>query len=290
MIARPWAAAACILVSKRPKEGYRILFEKRSSGSRFMPNYYVFPGGKYHSSDYSSHWLKVLPQLAKRRQWPLYITAIRETFEECGILLGCDEKVQQPNNTAFQDARVRVIDDPAAFTPTLLEKLGVSLNLPQLHPWHRFCGPETAKTRFDTMFYLTISSIDPDFVSGDQFEVIETTWLSPTEALEKFKTGLLQLAPPQWYILHELEKFTTVEALEKEIQQRKYPLLYRPVSGFNDTAFFLPGDENHDTYRGQAGDRHRFVTTSRWETIELQNNLSRQPVDSFATTPDAVLS
>lgn len=123
--------------------------------------------------------MTVFPQLAKRRQWPLYITAIRETFEECGVLLGCDETIQQLNTTSFQDARIKVLNDPAAFTPALLEKLGVSLNIPQLHPWHRFCGPETAKTRFDTMFYLTISSIDPDTVSGDQFEVIETAWLSP---------------------------------------------------------------------------------------------------------------
>lgn len=104
-------AASLILAAKSPfnTANFQILCLKRSSKSGFMPNSYVFPGGNLSDADRSVEWRKIFekyPQvghLAARENTPpilrdtdaellpnylaFRICAIRETFEECGVLL-----------------------------------------------------------------------------------------------------------------------------------------------------------------------------------------------------------
>ncbi|QMW24343.1 NUDIX hydrolase [Sandaracinobacteroides saxicola] len=91
---RPKNAATLILV-RRDGEKHRILLGRRSGGHDFMPNKWVFPGGRIHPSDYRVPLVDDLSPrtIADLGETPhfaraLALTAIRELFEETGLVLG----------------------------------------------------------------------------------------------------------------------------------------------------------------------------------------------------------
>lgn len=227
----------------------------------------------------------------------MYVTAIRETFEECGVLAStCGHPHLTLNE--FQRGRLRVYEDAAQFQ-TLMSAWHVELDFGSLYPWGRFCAPKSAKRRFDTMFYMRIVSLRhvDQFRVHDDHEIAGTAWYSPNEALVQYRNGKIQLAPPQWYVLNELQQhFRTIQDLHHAAQNRPYPLLYEPVplSTHDDsTAFALPGDEAHETYRGCIGDLHRMTVLEALSptpvVTELKRTIAFDPAMHFPSTPDPTL-
>lgn len=180
---------------------YRVLMVKRSNGSSFMASAYVFPGGQVEVADFDHRWYELYAQLgftradldafstdivgprppiidqsvtlSKLRQdnvpllasdIGLRISAIRETFEEAGILLLTSLQDQQANSenccTAvekldnFADWQLKVRKDPKAFFD-LCHHLRLVPNIWSLYEWSDWLTPvSVGHRRFDTIFYV----------------------------------------------------------------------------------------------------------------------------------------
>jgi len=190
----------------------------------------------------------------------LRIAAIRETFEETGVLLLTDPKKVQPlgaSNTPVSELdaalhgidlsswREKVRNDGSSFLE-LCSATGLCPDIWSLYDWSNWLTPiSVGHKRFDTMFFVICLDRQPKVVL-DNMEVTTLKWCTPLEMLEEHTQERVFLAPPQVYELsriHHLSNFSAV----KEFSSRRDPLgsdRWLPVlATYKDGAIsFLPGD------------------------------------------------
>jgi 8-oxo-dGTP pyrophosphatase MutT (NUDIX family) len=180
---RPKDAATLILVD-RSGSLPKVLLGKRHHGHKFMPGKFVFPGGRVDPADQrmpvartlhphtEAHLIKRLqrPSVAKARAFAL--AAIRETFEETGLLLGVPGRATTnvPHGpwTAFAEANI-------------LPDLGA------LHFIGRAITPPGRPRRFDARFFTmdaTAIAHRIDGVTGPDAELVELVWMPLAQAKE----------------------------------------------------------------------------------------------------------
>lgn len=174
-VLRPKDAATLILV-RRDAEGPRVLMGCRSSGMAFMANKYVFPGGRMDPGDQRipvAHDLRpeVLTRTAhgitSSRARGLALAAIRETFEETGILIG--EKGEAPRTRS--PAWVRFFAH------------GVVPRLDTLDMIARAITPPNRTRRFDARFFMAdASAIAHTLDAAGHEELLKPSWLTFAEA------------------------------------------------------------------------------------------------------------
>lgn len=201
---------------------YDVLLLKRSSKSGFMPNAYVFPGGMVDSSDFSSDWLDILkpfsssPSFGLRtvkqpveRRPPIFATdrlklgspvpgevalricAVRETFEESGVLLVVSKKDEERLLQRAEDSceaqphvelgvgsveltqwRALVNQNPSNFI-RMCRELEVLPNIWALHEWSNWLTPKGKYgTRFDTAFFMCCLEETPSTLQ-DENEIVQ---------------------------------------------------------------------------------------------------------------------
>lgn len=190
-------AAAVILINKSKtalqhgsthKFNYKILMLERSTKSQFMPNAYVFPGGKVSKRDFNNEWQLLLqddistipftrlvhdsqhinrsPMLTAhsltsvKSNIAYRICGVRETFEESGILM--QKSAAGSSNPAYSkilhDWRLSINKDDSKFI-AMFNDLKITPDICSLHEWNNWLTPtHLAKThgsrRFDTIFYM----------------------------------------------------------------------------------------------------------------------------------------
>jgi len=178
---RPVDAASLILVD-RSKRTPRVLMGKRNSNLKFMPGKLVFPGGRVDPEDRRMPVYGTLETETERRllagvvrpspgrSRALALAAIRETFEETGLMVGTME-AGAPDGV------------PASWSA--FAEAGVFPNLESLTLVARAITPPRLARRFDTRFFLAdISNIAHriDGVVGPDSEFVELDWLTFAEA------------------------------------------------------------------------------------------------------------
>lgn len=155
---RPKAAATLILCRKgQSGQEASLLMGQRHARHKFMPNLFVFPGGKIDRADHRIKAESQLPSLTEARLTggatagrakALALASIRETFEETGIRLGQEtSNLPRTKSAAWRD---------------FLEE-GVVPDLSQIHLVFRAITPPTLPRRFDTFFFM----VDADHIVGD---------------------------------------------------------------------------------------------------------------------------
>lgn len=254
-------------VSHSPRFDYNVLLLKRSGKSKFMPNAYVFPGGAVDPSDFSSEWLDVfgsfrnVPCFGLRRvtqkaetRPPIFATdrlklgspipgevafricALRETFEESGVLLvvhktvesellrGTSEASLHASSVICPDAlekwRSLVNQCPSNFIK-MCKELQVLPNIWALHEWSNWLTPagRYGSRRFDTAFFICCLKEIPDTLQ-DQKEIERFQWSTPSEVLQSFEAEEFWIAPPQFYELSRFCRFTSLRDLHKFAYER----------------------------------------------------------------------
>ncbi|MFB9073478.1 hypothetical protein ACFFX0_20665 [Citricoccus parietis] len=152
------------------------------------------------------------PDPALARQ--LLAAAIRETFEECGVLLArpsCGRTLADPRD--FEEERARLESRELSFAEFLAShRLVPDVSL--LRPLSRWITPVGEPRRYDTRFFLAAlpQGQEPRQASGEASAV---QWMDAATALQKFRDGDTMLMPPTWAQFHHLRQFGTVtEALE----------------------------------------------------------------------------
>jgi 8-oxo-dGTP pyrophosphatase MutT (NUDIX family) len=204
-VSRP---AATLVLIRDAVEELEVLLTQRHHDSRFAGGDFVFPGGKIEPDDNpedASAWCRGLtPDSAARRlglddprmALAYWIGAIREAFEEVGILLAYrpDGTVASPSGPPYEDYRRACYEDNRAFWE-MVKSQRLTLATDRLVYFAHWITPEESPIRYDTRFFA--AGIPPGQAAiPDDREIIGVRWLTPTAALEARQRGEISLRFP----------------------------------------------------------------------------------------------
>jgi 8-oxo-dGTP pyrophosphatase MutT (NUDIX family) len=231
----PRDAATIMLL--RPGSGVEAYLLRRTGALDFAPGACVFPGGSVDERDADPRigWAgprpaEIADQLgtSAERARALVCAAVRETFEESGVLLaGSSPTALVDGSGALARDRHALLAGSTSFAG-LLRRLGLMLRADLLTPWARWITPEASPRRFDTWFFaaalppgqtaaLAAPAEQADRagreVRADPGESDAGTWLSPAAALESARAGQITLLPPTAVTLGELAAHQTVTGI-----------------------------------------------------------------------------
>ena len=273
-VTTPPVDAASVLLLRDSDEGLQVLLMRRAQASQVLGGAYVFPGGKVDTEDHSPQALAHLsetpaglrdrlhePELNAARAAGLFMAALREAFEECGVLAG------QDSDGPAVAAQLRQQMGQLGWHQSLRET-GRVLRTHDLLPWSRWITPRqpaVTNKRFDTRFFVA-RVCDDQVASHDNFETTDSVWLTPLQALTRYANGEIDLVAPQIMSLYELKAHDTVEAALTEARQQA-PALIEPHPFEQDGQRILcyPGDARHPvTERAMRGPTRLLFTHGRF--------------------------
>lgn len=179
MTARPPIPAATVILVRGGEGGPEVFLLKRHRASSFMSSAFVFPGGRIDTEDESAE-----------------LAAVRELFEEAGVLLTADAPAD------LTEPRRRLLAGEISFAD-VIAAAGVTPDLTRLHWWARWVTPSAEPKRFDAQFF--VAELPPGQTpSFDRKETVEELWIGAAEALARQAAGALRLPPPQLRTLIDL--------------------------------------------------------------------------------------
>jgi 8-oxo-dGTP pyrophosphatase MutT (NUDIX family) len=249
----PPVASATVMVLRDSPRGPEVLMMRRHGNSSVLGGVHVFPGGKLDAQDrlvepavldqplHQLHQSLGQPELDAATAAGLHVAALRETFEECGLLLA---HAADPRALDVARGQIRAGQD---FVATVLQ-LGLTLETARLAPWSRWITPRVpsvTRSRFDTRFFLAEAPPDQAAVHDDH-EATETVWLHPLDGLQQYWDGQIDLAPPQIMSLSQLARFASVADLMASARSRPPPLIEpEPFDQDGQRVICYPGDPRH---------------------------------------------
>lgn len=210
--------AATVVLLRDAANGPEVLITVRQKNLRFMPGAAVFPGGALADGDADPRWAR-LCDLSPERAGELlaaadgalalahFVAAIRETYEEVGLLLATGGSVPREaarDGVAFVDA---------------CSAAGIRLNASELVPAGRWTTPLGAPIRFNAQFF--VARAPDDFTpQPDTSEVAGWQWSTPAAALTALGAGEYIMAPPTIEMLHRLDGHESVDEVMRSLASR----------------------------------------------------------------------
>ena len=217
----PILPAATILLL-RDDPSFEVLMVRRHHQIDFAAGALVFPGGKTHAGDDDPRWeartLGWGDALPHKR--PLRIAAIREAYEEAGVLLarhgdGAPFRGDERANAARDD----VGRDRRPFID-LVEELDLFLDLEALTVFAHWITPPLTPRRFDTWFYVARAP-EEQLAVCDGSETVDAEWISPHEALRLGEAGQRTVIFPTRMNLKLLGEATSAEDAVRRARARE---------------------------------------------------------------------
>ena len=221
----PRPAATVMLVKDAPA-GLLVLMARRSARSAFMPDAYVFPGGAVEPADSDREWLADIDRFPSGVEPAVAIAALRELFEEAGILFVRDATGAAPASHDVVHARQEL---RAAVTfRRILERHGWQLRTGSLVYYSRWITPPVrVSRRFDTRFFVAAAG-DEHVATADAEEMHDGVWIAPAEALRRAQQGEWNIVFPTLRHLERLAQFRSAVALLDHARSRR-PRAVMPI-------------------------------------------------------------
>jgi glyoxylase-like metal-dependent hydrolase (beta-lactamase superfamily II)/8-oxo-dGTP pyrophosphatase MutT (NUDIX family) len=194
---RPRSAASLLLW--RDRGGVEVYLVKRAPELKFFGGYHAFPGGAVEEGDAAVPIASASGLDEGERAW--LGCAVRELFEECGILLD-GWRGARPSDGSWR-AELASATTAAAFHRMLRDR-SWELDARALRPAARFVTPRFSKLRFDTRFYFVRVDDEPALAGG---ELVEGAWSRPEEALRAWRRDAICLTPPSIAILDAIARW-----------------------------------------------------------------------------------
>jgi 8-oxo-dGTP pyrophosphatase MutT (NUDIX family) len=207
-------AAATILIIRDGEQGLEVLMVERHANIGFAGGALVWPGGKIDPADFDDGWLELadgLNALDDHDERAARIGAVREAYEECGILFATRDS--QPVGAlagTLTDQRQRVDRDATLFQP-LLRQHSLTLCPQKLKPFARWIPPPALHKRFDTRFYLAALPEGQTAIQ-DGTEAVKIIWIRPGDALDQLAAGKVKIIFPTARNLELLALSDSVQA------------------------------------------------------------------------------
>ena len=206
-----------MLLMRDTEEGPQVLMTRRSANASFAPGAYVFPGGGIDPADAQAHGL------ARRRatQSALHLTqaiaAIRESFEELGILLA-----RRADGAMADQADIAALDRHAPFSAQCQAR-GLRLMADEVFVLAHWTTDRDLPRRFEVPFLVARMPANQTPVA-DETEQFEPVWVRPATALARHEAGNFFIIFPTIRTLERLQHFATVDAVLQACAATEQPL------------------------------------------------------------------
>lgn len=253
----PVDAATVILVRRGEPVGspWQCFMVRRHVRSEFAADVFVFPGGKVDPDDRDPALAPLIeghpaPFGANTGEWfALRVTAIRELFEEAGVLLAYREaggvlRLRGEEVERFGEYRRRTHGGSLSLLELArMERLRYAAD--RLHPFSRWITPVVSPRRYDTRFFVAEMPHGQEPLH-DAVETTDSAWIAPAEALERSRRGDFPLVFATEKHLERMAQFPSIEHMIAETATADLqPIMPRVVQRAGQTAFLLPGDEGY---------------------------------------------
>lgn len=202
--------------------GLEVLMLQRTHQAVFMPGHYVFPGGAVDGNDNDRHLLASVmghdhssaDQLLGVSEGGLgyLLAAVRECFEESGILLAQDRQHHWLTEDHPAMACREVVATGELSMLDLCRQYDLQLMLDGIAYLDHWITPPGRPRRFDTRFFAATAPLQQSPCHDGQ-ETIDHIWITPQQALDDFQSGRREFAIPTRSVLERLMTFDTVEAV-----------------------------------------------------------------------------
>ncbi|KAF7730264.1 hypothetical protein EC973_002507 [Apophysomyces ossiformis] len=264
---------------------YRVLMMKRNAKSSFI-NAHVFPGGVVDSFDHASHWSNNRDDISLTSK----ICAIRETFEESGVLLTDPPASAVPQLDA-SDWRKKVHDDASQFK-VMCDMFQLQPATDRLVSFANWVTPLHEKKRYNTEFFLTVLKDKVLPTDADGEETVQLDWFTPDEALTQWRQKQILLFPPQFYCLYLMQQIPDYQLLSSKVglgtlrtQDGRVISILPQLSPVEEDdpmkkdeyhhCLVYPGDAAYvgsDTYN-RPGQKHRIYFRGRMQDFVVDRNV-----------------
>lgn len=253
-----------------PGSTLEVFMLRRNLDSDFVGGAYVFPGGAVDPHDREMD-LEAICQGrsdadASRRLGiesgglAFWVAAIRESFEEAGVLLAYDRDggivhLDDPVSVERWAAHRKEVDSGDRRLADVCAAEGLRLAVDGMHYFGHWITPEGAPRRYDTRFFLAAEPPGQTPLHDDH-EVIANLWIRPADALARHAAGEFTMMPPTVASLRAVARFATAgEALAAATEIVDVPtILPRIISVDGGMRICLPGDDGYGTPLVDGGD------------------------------------
>lgn len=222
--------AATVVLLREGAEGIEAFLQRRVTSMAFAGGMTVFPGGGVDDRDTSRDVPWAGPPAAQWAKWfgcderlatALVCAAVRETFEESGVLLaGPSEGEIVADTKPFAQVRSALVARDASLAEFLADA-GLVLRADLLRPLSSWVTPENEPRRYDARFFLAALP-EGQQADGATTEAASAEWCRPAGALAEVRAGTRMMLPPTMVTLGEFERFDRVAdafAAEREISR-----------------------------------------------------------------------
>ncbi|MBB1155575.1 NUDIX hydrolase [Amycolatopsis dendrobii] len=228
--------AATVILLRDVSDGVEVFLQHRVMGMAFAGGMTVFPGGGVdpRDADASVAWAGPPPSwwaeqftcdesLARA----LVCAAVRETFEESGVLLAGTEDSVVADVAPYHEAR-KALESREISLAGFLADAGLTLRADLLHPYAHWVTPPQEQRRYDTRFFVA-KLPEGQRADGATSEAAAAGWQPPAEAVADAREGRRTLMPPTWLTLVELAEFAKADAVLAEPREivKTVPTLVR---------------------------------------------------------------
>ena len=202
----PALPAATILLVRDGPTGLEVLMVRRHGKSSFAAGALVFPGGKVDADD--AELARACPA---GKLLPYRVAAIRETWEEAGILLARRQGDMPALLDAAEVHRLRQAHPhPASTMRRIVAEERIALATDRLVHYAHWITPEAEPRRFDTQFFIAAAPLGQTATS-DGYETLDCVWIAPDTALREADAGRAILLFPTRLTLLKLGRSRSAE-------------------------------------------------------------------------------
>ena len=244
-----------MLVRAAASAGFEVFMVRRSGRSAFAPDAVVFPGGVVDTEDYAlasdtrlasidraivsrSFRARIpaalptdVPPVEAHEHGALLVAAIRELFEEAGVLVARDAAGHFALPSAEDRERLR--NGSASFAHLLLEH-DWRIDANALALFSHWITPPNEGRRYDTHFFLAAMP-EAQIARADASETHDGIWIAPHEALERYRAGRLYLVYPTIKHLERIAPYDSIDALAEFAREKPIQTIMpniSPAEGF----------------------------------------------------------
>jgi len=257
-------AATVMLIRDIENEAFEVFMLQRTLNAAFAGGMYVFPGGRVDELDGIEELEQLCDGLDDKHASGLlqipsgglayWVAAIRECFEEAGVLLARNSQTKQlvafdePTIIKrFDEARLKIHDSSLSMI-NLCRSENLSLVTDSIHYVSHWITPVGEARRFDTRFFVARAPESQEPLHDSQ-ETIASLWVRPQDALDKLARGDLAMFPPTSENLKFLANFKTTDEVLAAAKKVSNPVAILPRLRTNSDGkvigVLMPGDPGY---------------------------------------------